>query len=83
MWVIDLVVTFCYLCLCVHFDLHSVAQIICVDSGDMSVTNTKPENLTSVDYDCFCVYVCLQLLKASVWGKRKAEAKVCIKCCLG
>jgi len=47
------------------------------------VANTKPENLTLVDYDCLCVYVCLQLLKASVLGERKAEAKVCIKSCFG
>jgi len=82
MWIIGSV-TFCYLWLYVRFDLHSVAQIICVDSGNMSVAITKPENLTSVDYDWFCVYVCLQLLKAPVLGERKAEAKVCIKCRFG
>jgi len=49
----------------------------------MSVAHTNLANLTSVDYECFCVYVCLQLLKASLWGERKAEAKVCIKCCFG
>jgi len=30
MWVIGSVVKFCHLWLCVRFDLHSVAQIICV-----------------------------------------------------
>jgi len=83
MWVIGSVVTFCYLWFCVRFDLHPVAQIIYVLTMGTCLANTKPENLTSVDYDCFCVYVCLQLLKASVWGERKAEATVCIKCCFG
>jgi len=55
---------------------------LCVGSENMSVANTN-ENLTILDSDCFCVYVCLQLLNASVWGERKAEAKVCIKCCFG